>query len=133
MEIRRILKPGGRIALVWNQRDTKTEFQQDYASLLRKHVPSYDDLAHTRIDDEAITEFLDHRTLEYYCFANRQLLDFDGLLGRMQSSSYTPTAGHPAFGQIADELMELFEMKQDNGRIAFDYETRLFVGRLSNG
>ena len=55
-EMRRILKPDGWLALIWNQRDTRTDFQREYESVLRKHVPDYDHLVHTRINDGTIPE-----------------------------------------------------------------------------
>ncbi|MEE8046854.1 MAG: class I SAM-dependent methyltransferase [Dehalococcoidia bacterium] len=130
-EMRRIIKPNGWLALIWNQRDTRTDFQQNYESILRKHVPDYDHLVHTRINDGTIAELFEDSSLETQSLLNRQILGLDGLLGRMSSSSYVPDPAEPAFGRIVDEMTDLFEMSQQNGKVAFDYDTQLFIGRLS--
>lgn len=130
-EMRRILQPGGKIALVWNQRDTRTVFQHEYANLLRKYVENYDALVHTRVDDKVLVAFFDGSAPEQFSFTNGQLLDYEGLLGRMQSSSYAPQPGQPAYSQITGDLMSLFEEHQQDGKISFDYETQLYIGSFA--
>ena len=129
--MQRILRPNGWLALIWNQRDTRTPFQQAYESVLRHYVPDYDHLVHTRINDGTIAEFFDESTMQTQSLLNRQILDLDGLLGRMSSSSYVPSPDLPAFDHIVDELTALFEQNQQNNKVAFDYETRLFIGQLA--
>ncbi|MDP6667449.1 MAG: class I SAM-dependent methyltransferase [Dehalococcoidia bacterium] len=131
LEWQRILKPRGQVALVWNRRDTRTEFQQQYESLLRKHVPNYDNLVQTRITDGTVNEFLDASAPKTFSFANRQFLDFEGLLGRMKSSSYTPQPDQPGYPELADELRALFDSGQSDEIIAFDYECMLIIGAIS--
>lgn len=131
-EFRRILKPNGKIALVWNQRDTRTQTQQNYESLLRNYVSNYENLVHTRIEDASIDKFLDGSNIEKYSFANQQVLDFDGLLGRMKSSSYVPDSDPDKITQMTEDLKVLFEKNQRGGKIRFDYDTRLYIGALSS-
>jgi ubiquinone/menaquinone biosynthesis C-methylase UbiE len=131
IEMQRILRHDGWLALIWNQRDTRTPFQQAYEAVLRQYVPDYDHLVHTRINDGMIAEFFEESTLQTQSLLNRQILDLDGLLGRMSSSSYVPSPDLPAFDRIVDDLTALFEQNQQNGKVAFDYETRLFIGQLS--
>lgn len=132
IEMRRILRPGGKIALAWNQRDTRTEFQHEYANLLRKYVENYDALVHTRVNDNVLVDFFDGSAPEKFSFVNGQLLDYEGLLGRMQSSSYAPQPGQSAYSQITDDLTSLFENHQQNGKISFDYETQLYIGSFAS-
>jgi SAM-dependent methyltransferase len=131
-EFRRILKPSGRVALVWNQRDTRTQMQQNYEGLLRNYVSDYENLVHTRIEDDSIDEFLDGSSIEIYSFANQQVLDFDGLLGRMKSSSYVPVSDVDTFSRMVNDLKTLFEKNQRDGKIYFDYETKLYIGTMSS-
>lgn len=130
-EFHRILKPNGRVALVWNQRDTRTQTQQNYESLLRNYVSDYENLVHTRIEDASIDKFLDGSNIDIYSFAIQQVLDFDGLLGRMKSSSYVPVDKPEIFSRMVDDLKVLFDENQHDGKIPFDYETRLYIGTLS--
>src|SRR5260370_41984844 len=69
-------------------------------------------------------EFL-HQTLP-----NLQVLDWDGLAGRLRSSSYIPQEGHANFAPMMDGLRELFRRYQENGRVGVEYATHLDAGGL---
>jgi len=64
-------------------------------------------------------------------FPNAQTFDFDGLRGRVHSSSYTPEPDHPNFEPMMRELKTIFDKHQKNGYVNFDYETKVFYGHLS--
>jgi hypothetical protein len=63
-------------------------------------------------------------------FTYVQHFDFEGLRGRLESSSYAPRAGSPAYAPMISELRDLFDWYAQNGRVAFEYETFLYFGRL---
>ena len=129
-EFNRILKPGGHVALVWNQRKVERPFQRDYDSLLRKHAPEYVTLNHRNIADDVIAHFFDPGGYQSFSFANAQRFDKDGFLGRMQSSSYTPTVGTSEHAQLITAAEQLFALYEESGEIVLDYDTRLFLGKL---
>jgi hypothetical protein len=62
-------------------------------------------------------------------FANSQYFDYEGLKGRLLSSSYAPLAGHPNYEPMLDHLKTIFEAPQAEGRIEFKYITRVYYGR----
>ena len=62
---------------------------------------------------------------------NRQVFGFDGLRGRLMSSSYAPPAGHPQHEPMLAELRRLFDVHQHEGRVAVDYDTNVYWGRLT--
>jgi hypothetical protein len=61
---------------------------------------------------------------------NVQRMDLDGLRGRLLSSSYAPQAGHPRHAPMLAALQQLFDAHAVDGQIAFEYQTRAFVGTL---
>jgi len=128
-EFRTILKPGGWCALLWNKRRTDCPFLKAYDGLLRQHVPEYTEVNYSTVSDDAITAFLGS---DYQCmtYPNRQLFDLDGLKGRMQSSSYTPTSDRPEYQALVRGLEALFDDHAVDGQVAFNYETQLHIGRL---
>lgn len=63
-------------------------------------------------------------------FYNRQIFDFDGLRGRLLSSSYSPPLGHPDHEPLLEALRDLFDRCQQNGQVYFDYETEVFTGEV---
>jgi ubiquinone/menaquinone biosynthesis C-methylase UbiE len=130
-EFARILKPSGWVALVWNQRKIQQPFQQDYDALLRQYAPEYSAANHMNIPDDAIAKFLAGEDYQTFCFENVQVLDKDGFLGRMQSSSYTPAIGTPGYPILLATAERLFASHAVQGRISFEYDTRLYIGKLS--
>ena len=55
---------------------------------------------------------------------------FDGLRGRLLSSSYSPPKGHPKHEPMLAALRRLFDAHAENDRMRFDYATRMYYGRL---
>jgi hypothetical protein len=62
----------------------------------------------------------------------RQEFDYAGLEGRLLSSSYAPAPGHPKHPPMLRELRRIFDRHAENGRVSFDYKTRVYFGLLSN-
>jgi len=49
----------------------------------------------------------------------------------VRSSSYTPEPGHPNYAPMLAALAEIFDAYQHEGRVAFEYATKLYYGRLT--
>lgn len=129
-EFTRLLKPGGRIALIWNVRQTdRTPFLRDYENLLLHFAPDYAQVRHENIDAETLTTFFTDGVFEKQVFANHQSFDFAGLCGRLLSCSYAPAEGHPLHEPMIEELRRLFGAHQQNGSVTFLYATEVFIGR----
>ena len=129
-ETARILKPHGWVALIWNDRKLQsTPFLEDYESLLLKYGTDYKEVRHDKATD-AIKEFFAPKAVKLKTFPNEQIFDFDGLTGRVLSSSYTPEPNHPSFPAMIDELREVFAKHEKDGRIVFEYDTKVFYGQL---
>jgi SAM-dependent methyltransferase len=135
-EFVRILRAGGTPAvrgwtvLIWNERKTDTTlFLRAYEKLLVEFGTDYQDVRHERTTD-AIDGFFAPSPFQLRVFDSRQEFDFDGLRGRLLSSSYAPAAGHPKHEPMLRELRRIFEEDQENGRVSFEYDTRVYYGRL---
>jgi len=63
-------------------------------------------------------------------FNNYQLFDFEGLKGRLLSSSYAPMPDHPNYNQMIDELERIFNFNAVDGKVKFEYDTELYYGTL---
>ena len=129
-EFVRILKPGGWLVLLWNERLTNaTAFLRAYEQLLLTFGTDYADVRHERTT-EAVNEFFDPLPFEERVFALRQEFDYAGLEGRLLSSSYAPGPEHLQHRPMLRELRRLFDEHADAGRVSFDYNTRVYFGRL---
>jgi SAM-dependent methyltransferase len=131
VEFRRILKPAGWIALVWNDwRGAAYPLGVDYERLLERYGLDYARVTHRRLDDQAFRAFFGE-VFQTGTFENSQSFDFEGLKGRLLSSSYAPLAGQPGYDAMLSELRRIFDAHQVDGRVDFQYETRLYYGRLA--
>ena len=128
----RILRPDGYVALVWNERQTgATPFMADYERLLKTKARDYDQVKHSRVDEDAIRAFFQPGACEKIERPNPQSFDLPGVMGRAASSSYVPNVGQPGHDEFMAELRSIFQRHAQNGRVVFDHVTRLFLGRLS--
>jgi len=129
-EFVRILKPAGWLVLLWNERLTDTTpFLRDYEQLLLTFGTDYADVRHERTTD-AVNDFFDPAPYQERVFAMRQEFDYAGLEGRLLSSSYAPGPGHPKHEAMLRELRRIYELHTADGRVSFDYTTRVYFGRL---
>jgi SAM-dependent methyltransferase len=129
-EFVRILKPGGWLVLLWNERLTdSTAFLRDYEQLLLTYGTDYQDIRHEHTTAE-VNEFFDPAPFQERAFAMRQEFDYAGVEGRLLSSSYAPGPDHPLNAAMLRELSRIFDSCSVEGRVAFEYKTRLYFGRL---
>lgn len=129
-EFKRILKPGGIIALIWNERKTTSAFEQEYDELIIKHATDYVKVDHRNIDTEHIEAFFGPELVHLEVFANKQVFDFEGLKGRLLSSSYMPSREDIGYQPMINDLQTLFDKFQQNGVIVISYDTKVYSGKL---
>ncbi|HEV7683788.1 MAG TPA: class I SAM-dependent methyltransferase [Pyrinomonadaceae bacterium] len=130
-EFARILKPGGWVVLIWNERRLDaTAFLRAYEDLLLRYGTDYQNVRHEKVTGE-IAEFFAPDTCELQILENVQLFDFESLKGRLLSSSYAPDSDQPNFPAMLNELEEIFNANQKDGIVSFEYETKVYYGHLS--
>lgn len=130
-EFVRILRPGGVVVLVWNERLTQSSFEAAYDALIERHGKDYKTTNHRNISDRHIGNFYHPAAYVLRTFPNEQWFDFEGLRGRLLSSSYMPKSG-PALAPLIEDLGRLFDTYEDGGRVRVGYETRVFSGVLKS-
>ena len=130
-EFARILKPHGWVVLIWNERRIETTpFLRAYEDLLLEFGTDYAKVRHENVYDQ-IADFFAPQEFKLATFENLQPVDFDGLRGRLLSSSYIPTAADPGYQSMLDRLRELFLAHQKNDMVMVEYDTKVYFGHLS--
>jgi SAM-dependent methyltransferase len=130
-EFARILKPGGWVVLIWNERLLdSTAFLRGYEDLLLRYGVDYQQVRQENVSAE-IADFFSPQPFALKTLENAQRLDFPSLKGRVLSSSYMPDSQHANFNSMLAELEELFDNTQNNGFVSFDYETKIYFGHLT--
>ncbi len=130
-EFARVLKSGGAVALVWNDRRTDTTpFLMAYEQLLRDFATDYESVNHRNIGAAMLSEFFGEAP-RLAKFPYSQRFDFTGLRGRLLSSSYAPDQGEPKHDAMLVRLRQVFDEHHLDGQVAFDYDTLVYYGRLT--
>lgn len=131
-EFRRILRPGGAVALVWNtRREDTTAFLAAYEMLLRRWSPDYRAVDHRNVGLDSIEPFFAPGRVGVHTFDHHQTFNFEGLRGRVLSSSYAPAAGHPNHEPMLAALRGIFDRHKEHGTVRFDYRTEVYLGRFA--
>lgn len=130
-ECRRILKPRGWIALIWNERRVADDvLQAEYEVFLREFGTDYENVGlQHKVDETDFDAFFGGSWTTRECFYE-QLFDFEGLKGRVLSASYIPEPGAPRFDEMIAALRALFNANSERGEVAFRYRTKVYIGRM---
>ena len=125
-ELRRILRPRGRLALVWNSRDRGDPLTLDYVDAL--HRAHGEHAVERRAFGPAVVGaggFTDPERAE---FPHAQSLDRAGLHGRALSASYIPKGG-AAHAEMDRRLDALFDEHQVDGVVTMRYRTEVWIAK----
>lgn len=140
-EFHRILRPptpgGGqqhaRLALMWNVKDpTADNFSAGYTAINDRAMADAATRGLTvrseREADPTLGGFF--HNIRRREFANPQMLDLNGVLGRMASASYFPKTD-PLRSQLQHELRELFAKHERNGLVSLMHRAEVtLAGRV---
>lgn len=131
VEFKRVLREGGRVVLVWNDRRTAgTPFLEEYERLLLEYGTDYREVSVKYAEESMLAALYGPSEIHAKTFDNEQVFDFEGLRGRLTSASYTPEPGHPNFDPLMSELEDLFRRHERGGRVVVAYDTKVFYGQL---
>jgi SAM-dependent methyltransferase len=122
----------GYIVLIWNIREVNTPFEKDYEILLHDFGTDYHIIGHRDIaSDGTLPVFFAPASMEKAEFDNNQLLDYEGVQGRLLSSSYIPKPGAANYQPMLDRLRTIFDNHVVDGKVNFGYITKVYMGKVS--
>ena len=125
-EFLRIVKDGGYIGLIWNERQMETTpFLCEYEQFILRNAKDYEYVRHDNISAQDLEAFF-QKEFHSATFENVQIFDFEGLKGRMLSASYMPSETDRGYSEMIDELRELFAKHAENGKIKVFYDTNVY-------
>lgn len=129
-EFKRILKENGFAALIWNERQLNTTpFLIEYEQFLLKFANDYSKVRHDNINEGRLADFF-QRDYRQETFENRQIFDFDGIKGRVLSSSYMPAETDEKYQRMTEDLRDIFAKHAESGKIELSYDTAVFYSHL---
>jgi SAM-dependent methyltransferase len=118
-EFHRVLRPGGRVAAIWNLR-AESSFMAEYQALLRRFSSEYSVM---ETWEESLARLRAHPRVTAprdFEAPNTQVFDFEGLRGRAWSSSYVFRGVRDGEG-FDTALRALFDAHARDGAIEFPY------------
>ena len=121
--------PSGIAGVVWNQRRLGSPFMQAYEAAMQL-LKEYDEINRGQRDRSAVARLFGEKPFTTLEFSHQQTFDWEGLRGRVLSSSYVPKPGAPGHDELMSELRRAYNTQQRDGVVQFDYVTRLHVGPL---
>ena len=129
-EFSRILKPQGRLALVWHNRDRNDEFTRQYSLLTQKASNNDSELRYGT--ERYLQETTRFEPVRHLVFPDQQALDCQSLIGRAMSTSYIPQTGK-IHDQFIQDLTKLYQQFSDrHGLVYLQYQTSVYLTELSN-
>lgn len=128
LEIHRILRPRGRLGLIWNRRDSRSQLWKEVGELvapLRNRSPDHS-TGEWRRALQASGLF---GPLESRAFPHHQPVSPEQLVDRVLSLSFVAAASEPVQARLRQRLLELaVEYETRPGRpIALPYHTEVFT------
>lgn len=131
-EFRRVLRPGGWTVVAWYTRKLDASpFMRAFEELLLRHGTDYRSVRHDRSEARsAALARLYGRRPERRILEHLQVLDRDGLEGRLLSCSYVPLPGEAGHRRMIDEARRVFEEHSEDGAVRMLYDVEVYFGRL---
>ncbi len=125
-EFHRILKPSGRLALVWNSRDRQDPLTQEYTQLVQQlsnHHPAESRMvaAQPLFASPYFGNILQHE------FSYQQSLNLESLIGRAQSTSYLPKDDDTTQRLVSGLKALCDRWADDQGQVHLVYTTQVFL------
>ena len=132
-EFKRVLKPQGWVLLIWNVRNPfKTDFLIDYENYILKHGKDFRKGNENKTDDDLIQDFFRPFEAKVKSFTNIQQFNWEGLVGKLSSTSHCLKPDDANYEEMLRELRDLYEKHQLNGLVDFEYVTNMYYGHLNN-
>ncbi|MDD2521762.1 MAG: methyltransferase domain-containing protein [Anaerolineaceae bacterium] len=125
-ECERILKPGGKVFLIWNEPQTLEEIQQARRAIYEKYAPKFIGFSGGHKENPGVKEkFFDGKLKEVH-FANPITYDKEKFIGRALSSSYALNESDERYDEFVAELGALFDRFAVDGVIHEAQETVMY-------
>ena len=123
-EIARVLRPGGRLALVWNSRDDRDPWMSPLSAIIGNETIEETDVIPI-LDDSGLFRWVESKR-----FAFEQVLDRDGLLDLVLSRSYLAKLPPAEREPVLDAVGALFDETAMDGGVRLAYVTECFRATL---
>lgn len=130
-ECRRILRPDGFAALVWNRRDEKSPLTRENAAICREFCPDFRGFSGGMDDSSArYAAFFRQGRYNVQEFPHPLTYTRDVFVNRNLSSSYAPKPGNEAYHPFMEAVSALFSRYARDGQLIQPNTVCCYIGRV---
>ena len=132
-ELKRILKPDGRLIIIYNMKNHSSDLFLRNEEILLKYCPLYRREFHgTEFEYVSFQNCFTEDSYQYCYFPNdnTEYLDRDTFINRTLSASYSIQKENPSFSVFKKELATVFEDFSVDHRIKMELSTVIYSGCL---
>lgn len=132
LECRRILRPVGKVLLLWNTKDTSSELVRGIAEVSSRFCPSFSGFSGGIDFSDSSKEFSGFFSGEYISkfFKKDFALDKERFVGRCLSSSYSLKEGDEGYSGYVSAIENLFDEYSRDGVIFIPNFTCCYMGSV---
>ncbi|MBO4636894.1 MAG: class I SAM-dependent methyltransferase [Clostridiales bacterium] len=129
-ECKRIIKDGGKVALIWNVRDRSDGINRDLYEVFSGYCPDFRGFSGgIKKDDPRIREFFRGR-YDHLSFANPLYYDKQKFIARCLSGSYSIKEGETGYDRYMEELVGVFDRYSENGIVTIANDSVAYIGSV---
>jgi len=130
-EFARILRPGGRCAVIYNNRRLSGDpFHDRYERLLLEFGIDYGAVKQQHVGRKRLAQFFSPSPMTCVSIPNPQPLSLEELEGRILSSSYMPQPTRPRFEEMRAAIDRLFADTQSKNTVTMHHDCVICWGQL---
>lgn len=129
-ECRRILRPGGKVVLLWNSREKNDEMVKETYQICQMICPEFKGFSGGEETPQKYQSFFREGRYEEKIFDNDLHLNLEEFLGRYLSASYAPSKEESRYFEFTKALTGLFGSYQKGGIITLPNKTRCYIGEV---
>ncbi len=131
-ECKRILKTGGKAAIISNERVTEDIINKEIAAAYQKFCPNFIGFSNGLIDSIERYDSFYEKGYALKSYENPLTYDKNSFIGRHLSSSFALTEGDELYRKLVDSLANIFERHSRNGVLTLANMTKYWCGVLKN-
>ena len=128
LECKRVLKPGGKVILVYNHRIEDAGCTKALAKLRQRYNKEFHGFSNG-INSEACIAFF-AKGCDIFRADHTQTYDRNGYIKRVLSSSYSLSEADIRYADYRKEINKIFDTFSSEGRIAIPAETTAYIGEV---
>jgi SAM-dependent methyltransferase len=129
-EFHRILKPSGRLALVWSIWDENDPFTKELDYIVLQASNNTPGLAAKNSMVDNLSKSAYFKNLRKVTFPYQQWLDLSGLIGLVRSQGFVELSGEKQ-QQLATELRNLYEKSASSNGVCVVYNTDIYLAEAT--